>query len=72
MSTRVVHDEDAGIIQGPFKDCDCPSHHQHCQRGMAGCPVCTPGFKATCVKCGQVDTYDKPVSEIYYCGYGCT
>lgn len=38
----VVHDERAGIIYGPFPDCECVSHHQHGSRGIAGCPVCTP------------------------------
>lgn len=36
------YDSNAGIIQGPFADCDCPSHHQHGAHGPAGCPVCNP------------------------------
>lgn len=31
-----------GIIQGPFEDCNCLSHHQHSTRGAAECPVCNP------------------------------
>lgn len=40
------YDRDAGIIQGPFEDCDCPSHHQHGARGLEGCPECAPAAEA--------------------------
>ena len=33
---------DGGIIKGPFKDCDCESHHQHGRNGPQGCVVCNP------------------------------
>ena len=33
---------DGGIIKGPFKDCDCESHHQHGINGPQGCVVCNP------------------------------
>ena len=33
---------DEGIIKGPFKDCDCESHHQHGINGPQGCVVCNP------------------------------
>ena len=36
-------DEGAGIEQGPFPDCECPSHHVHGKNGQYGCPVCNPG-----------------------------
>lgn len=36
------YDPDSGIIDGPFEDCGCRSHHQHGARGMMGCPVCHP------------------------------
>lgn len=37
--------EETGIIEGPFQDCDCPSHHQHGESGAHGCPVCNPSLR---------------------------
>ena len=34
--------KDGGIIKGPFKDCDCKSHHQHGPKGLKGCAFCNP------------------------------
>ena len=46
MNNVKEYDKDAGIIEGPFEDCDCPSHHQHGRRGCQGCPICNPPIES--------------------------
>jgi hypothetical protein len=35
------------IVQGPFEDCDCPSHHEHGPEGAVGCDACYPQINVT-------------------------
>lgn len=38
-------DQGAGIIEGPFTECGCESHHVHERNGEEGCPECNSSGK---------------------------
>ena len=61
------YDEGSGIVQGPFKECACPSHHEHGERGADGCPVCNPQLQPSEVeelaKLIQKSAYKQPDEE---------
>lgn len=49
------YDAHAGYEHGPFKDCECPSHHAHSEHGKNGCPVCmTKWVKEALAKCEEM------------------
>jgi hypothetical protein len=33
---------DGGLVKGPFRDCECISHHAHGPSGHRGCSLCHP------------------------------